>query len=176
MRRIVATLGLLGVIALAFFGLGSGGNSGGSYQVRAIFDNGGFVVADEDVRIAGANVGSVESVGVTMPDEPATSDGKPDPGKAIVVMSIEDPAFQDFRSDASCIIRPGSLLGEKYIDCEPTQPRAPGTSPPRRRWRSSRTASLARASTSCRSRTTASRSTSTSSTTSCASRSWIASA
>jgi phospholipid/cholesterol/gamma-HCH transport system substrate-binding protein len=130
MRRIVATLGLLGVIALAFFGLGSGGNSGGSYQVRAIFDNGGFVVADEDVRIAGANVGSVESVGVTMPDEPATSDGKPDPGKAIVVMSIEDPAFQDFRSDASCIIRPGSLLGEKYIDCEPTQPRAPGTSPP----------------------------------------------
>jgi phospholipid/cholesterol/gamma-HCH transport system substrate-binding protein len=172
MRRIVATLGLLGVIALAFFGLGSGGNSGGSYQVRAIFDNGGFVVADEDVRIAGANVGSVESVGVTMPDEPATSDGKPDPGKAIVVMSIEDPAFQDFRSDASCIIRPGSLLGEKYIDCEPTQP----VRHPRSRWRSSRTASPARASTSCRSRTTASRSTSTSSTTSCASRSWIASA
>src|SRR3954451_20629077 len=115
MRRIIATVGLLGAVALAFFGLGSGGDSGGSYQLRAIFDNGGFVVPDEDVRIAGANVGSVDSVGVTMPGEEVHSDGKPEPGKAIVVMNIKDSAFQDFRTDGSCLIRPGSLLGEKYI-------------------------------------------------------------
>jgi len=130
MRRIIATLGLLATVALVFFGLGSGGDSGGTYQVRAIFDNGGFVVPDEDVRIAGANVGSVDSVGVTMPGEEAHADGVPEPGKAIVVMNIDDAGFQDFRTDASCIIRPGSLLGEKYIDCKPTQPRAPGSPPP----------------------------------------------
>ena len=45
-------------------------------------------------------------------------------------MKIEDPGFQDFREDANCIIRPQSLIGEKYVDCRPTLPRAPGTNPP----------------------------------------------
>jgi ABC-type transporter Mla subunit MlaD len=129
MRRIAATIGLLGATALVFFGLGSGG-SGGSYEVRGIFDNGAFLVPGEDVRIAGATVGSVASVDVTTPEEWAHRDHRPLPGKAVVVMKIDDPGFQDFRRDASCIIRPASLLGEKYVDCQPTQPRAPGSPPP----------------------------------------------
>jgi ABC-type transporter Mla subunit MlaD len=116
-------------VALVFFAQGSGG-SGGSYEVRGIFDNGAFLVTGEDVRIAGAKVGSVSSVDVTMPGEPANRDGSPDPGKAVVVMDITDPGFQDFRQDASCIIRPASLLGEKYVDCQPTQPHSPETEPP----------------------------------------------
>ena len=51
-------------------------------------------------------------------------------GKAVIVMNIEDPGFQDFREDATCIIRPQSLIGEKYLDCRPTLPRAPGSKPP----------------------------------------------
>ncbi len=129
MRRIAATIGLVGVAALWFFGLGSGG-SGDSYEVRAIFDNGGFLVTGEEVRVAGATVGTVDSVDVTMPGEPVHANGRPDPGKAVVVMKIDDPGFQDFRTDASCLIRPQSLLGEKYVDCDPTHPRAPGTEPP----------------------------------------------
>jgi phospholipid/cholesterol/gamma-HCH transport system substrate-binding protein len=58
------------------------------------------------------------------------ADGSAEPGKAIVVLKITDPGFQDFRSDASCIIRPQSLLGEKFVNCEPTKPRAPGTPTP----------------------------------------------
>ncbi len=42
-------------------------------------------------------------------------------------MNIENPGFQDFRADASCTIRPQSLIGEKYVDCLPTQPRVEGT-------------------------------------------------
>jgi phospholipid/cholesterol/gamma-HCH transport system substrate-binding protein len=129
MRRIIATAALLATVALVFFAQGSGG-SGGSYEIRGIFDNGAFLVTGEDVRIAGANVGSVASVDVTQPGEPAKVDGSPDPGKAVVIMDITDPGFQDFRTDASCIIRPASLLGEKYVDCQPTQPHAPGTEPP----------------------------------------------
>ena len=129
MRRIVATAALLAAVALVFFAQGSGG-SGGSYEIRGIFDNGAFLVTGEDVRIAGANVGSVASVDVTMPGESANRDGSSDPGKAVVVMDITDAGFQDFRQDASCIIRPASLLGEKYVDCRPTQPHAPGTQPP----------------------------------------------
>ena len=52
------------------------------------------------------------------------------PGKAVIELEIENPSFQDFRQDASCIIRPASLLGEKYVDCQPTQAHAPGTTPP----------------------------------------------
>jgi len=134
MRRIIATAALLATIALVFFAQGSGG-SGGDYVVRGIFDNGAFLVNGEDVRIAGAKVGSVSSVDVTMPGEWANRDCPSatkcaDPGKAVVVMDISDTGFQDFRQDASCIIRPASLLGEKYVDCQPTQAHAPGTTPP----------------------------------------------
>ena len=45
-------------------------------------------------------------------------------------MKIDEAGFQDFRQDASCLIRPQSLLGEKYVDCQPTLPRAPGSEPP----------------------------------------------
>jgi phospholipid/cholesterol/gamma-HCH transport system substrate-binding protein len=129
MRRIVATAALLATVTLVFVAQGAGG-SGGSYEIRGIFDNGAFLVPGENVRIAGANVGSVASVDVTMPGEWANRDGSPDPGKAVIVMDITDAGFQDFRQDATCIIRPASLLGEKYVDCQPTQPHAPGTQPP----------------------------------------------
>jgi ABC-type transporter Mla subunit MlaD len=41
-----------------------------------------------------------------------------------VVLDIQDPGYQDFRSDASCQVRPQSLIGEKFIECVPTQKRA----------------------------------------------------
>ncbi|HKO37967.1 MAG TPA: MlaD family protein [Solirubrobacterales bacterium] len=103
------------------------------YRVRAIFDNGGYLVNDEEVRIAGANVGTIEEVDVTLPGETVAWDENGDPiekpGKAIVVLNITDPGFHDFRADATCQIRPQSLIGEKFVDCRPTLPRAPGSEP-----------------------------------------------
>ena len=129
MRRLVATIAILAAGVLIPFGVGAGGGGSG-YEIRGIFDNGGFLVPGEQVRVAGATVGSVSSVGVTRPGDWANRDHSDDPGKAVVVMRVTDPGFQDFRTDASCLIRPQSLLGEKYVDCEPTQPRAPGSAPP----------------------------------------------
>jgi phospholipid/cholesterol/gamma-HCH transport system substrate-binding protein len=131
MRRIAAVAALVvAVAAVIATGAMAGDGDGGDYEVRAIFDSAGFLVPGEDVRIAGANVGTVSEVDVTGEDEAVHEDGSPDPGKAVVVLSIDDPGFQDFRTDASCLIRPQSLIGEKYVDCEPTQPRAPGTVAP----------------------------------------------
>jgi ABC-type transporter Mla subunit MlaD len=130
MRRIVLiAVGLLfAALLIALPAIGSDGTSG-DYKVRGIFDNGSFVVTGEQVRIAGATVGTVDSVDVTGNDEIASDEGGPHavPGKAVVVMKITDSGFKDFRSDASCLIRPQSLIGEKFVDCSPTQPRAPGT-------------------------------------------------
>lgn len=133
MRRRLITAAALVVAIVVVVLLASGGGESSGYRVRAIFDNGSFMVKGEQVRVAGANVGTIESVGVTMPGETvAYRGGKPlsKPGKAIIVMNITDPGFQDFRQDASCLIRPQSLIGEKFVDCRPTLPRAPGQKPP----------------------------------------------
>jgi phospholipid/cholesterol/gamma-HCH transport system substrate-binding protein len=127
MRRAIALIAIVcAVVALVAFAPFGGGQG---YEVRAYFDNGDFVVGGEDVRIAGAKVGSVVGTSVSEPGEPVHRDGRPDPGKAAIVMRIDDPGFADFRRDASCVIRPQSLIGEKYIDCTPTRPRAPGSRP-----------------------------------------------
>ena len=133
MRRVLTTAVLvLACAALLVAGTAGGGSSDGTYEVRAVFDNGGFIVSGEDVKIAGARVGSVKSVDVSNKSEVVSLEGGPHavPGKAVVVLDIEDPGFQDFREDASCLIRPQSLIGEKYVDCRPTTPRAPGSNPP----------------------------------------------
>jgi phospholipid/cholesterol/gamma-HCH transport system substrate-binding protein len=129
MRRIAAILfAIAASAALLAVGSAAGGDDG-AYEVRAIFDNAAFLVEGEEVRVAGANVGVVTDVSVSGNDEVVLEDGGADAGKAVVVMRIDDPAFQDFREDASCLIRPQSLIGEKFVECEPTQPRAAGTEP-----------------------------------------------
>jgi phospholipid/cholesterol/gamma-HCH transport system substrate-binding protein len=89
-----------------------------AYRVRAIFDNAGFIIPGEDVKVAGVKVGSIDEVEVT-PDF-----------KAAVVLKIDDPGYQDFRADAQCIVRPQSLIGEKFVECQPTREHAVGAEPP----------------------------------------------
>ncbi len=108
---IACVAAILGAVLLA----SSAGGSNGSYTVRAIFDDAGNIISGEDVKIGGVKVGSVGSVTPTPQ------------AKAAVVLHIENTGFQDFRSDASCTVRPQALIGEKYVDCLPTQPRVEGT-------------------------------------------------
>jgi phospholipid/cholesterol/gamma-HCH transport system substrate-binding protein len=132
-KRFLLPLALVAAVVLVVWLLAGDDDASDGYKIRAIFDNGSFVVNDEQVRVAGANVGTIESVDVTMPGETvAYENGEPveKPGKAIIVMDISDPGFHDWRQDATCHIRPQSLIGEKFIDCRPTLPRSPGTEPP----------------------------------------------
>jgi len=124
-RRIVLIGVALAAVVAGFVALAADGDGDG-YEVRAAFDNGAFLVPGEEVRIAGVRVGTVADVDVSGTDEPVREDGSADPGKAIVVLRIDDPAFQDFRADASCLIRPQSLIGEKFVECEPTGIRTAG--------------------------------------------------
>jgi ABC-type transporter Mla subunit MlaD len=78
-----------------------------AYFVRAIFDNAASLVQGEDVKIAGAPVGVVDSLEVTADN------------KAAVILRIDDEDFTPWKSDASCVIRPQSLIGEKFLECEP---------------------------------------------------------
>jgi phospholipid/cholesterol/gamma-HCH transport system substrate-binding protein len=119
MRRAAAVLLLVAAAAaFAVVALGAGDDAGGDYKVRAIFENAGFVIPGEDVKVAGVKVGTIDAVEVT------------DDYKAAVVLDITDEGYQDFREDAECLVRPQSLIGERFVECSPTQTRAAGTDPP----------------------------------------------
>ncbi|HEV2924107.1 MAG TPA: MlaD family protein [Solirubrobacteraceae bacterium] len=111
---IVGAFGVAAVVAVVLLALSAGG-SNGSYTVRAIFDDAANIISGENVKIDGVKVGTVGSVTATPQ------------AKAAVILNIDNPGFKDFRSDASCTIRPQALIGEKFIDCIPTQPRVEGT-------------------------------------------------
>src|SRR4051794_10287569 len=119
MKRAFALFLVLGcATALAVLGTGAKDDSDGDYDVRVIFRNAFSLVPGEDVKIAGVKVGKIKSLDVT-PDQ-----------QAAVVFTITRAGFDDFRADAECTIRPQSLIGEKFIECTPTQPRPAGESIP----------------------------------------------
>src|SRR5215210_6631017 len=108
MRRIfaIATVISCGGAAL-ILGVGASDDDGAGYEIRATFDNVSGAVEGEDVKIAGARVGAIKELDVT-PEK-----------KARVVLEIEEPGFAPFRADAKCSIRPQSLIGEKFVECDP---------------------------------------------------------
>jgi ABC-type transporter Mla subunit MlaD len=112
---VVAAVAALAVLVV--LGTGAGDDHKGEYKVRAIFSNAFTVIPGEDVKISGVKVGSISGLDVT-PDN-----------KAAVILNITEPGFKDFRKDATCTIRPQSLIGERYVECTPTQPRAEGDAP-----------------------------------------------
>jgi virulence factor Mce-like protein len=107
MRRLAAiALLVVAVPTVLAMSLGASGDATG-YKVRALFDNASFVVAGEDVKVAGVEVGRVDSLDV--------SEDK----KAVLVLDITDKGFQPFHADAQCTVRPQSLIGERYVECDP---------------------------------------------------------
>jgi phospholipid/cholesterol/gamma-HCH transport system substrate-binding protein len=107
--------GLCAAVALVVILLATAaGGSNGGYTVWAEFDDAGNLVSSENVKIDGVKVGTVGSV-VATPD-----------GRAAVTLHITNPGFQDFRADATCTIEPQALIGEKFVNCLPTQVRAEG--------------------------------------------------
>jgi ABC-type transporter Mla subunit MlaD len=109
MRRLLLLLTLAAALpVLAVVGVGASSGGGGSgYEVRAIFDNVASAVPGEDVKVAGAKVGVIESMDVT-------SDKK-----AAVTLRIDEGKFTPFRKNARCTIRPQSVIGEKFVECQP---------------------------------------------------------
>lgn len=114
----IAVVGcVVALVAIVLLATSAGG-SNGSYTIRAIFDDANNLTSGENVKVDGVDVGTVGSV-------------TPTPhAQAAVILNITNPGFKNFRTDASCEIRPQALIGEKYVDCLPTQPRVEGTPPP----------------------------------------------
>jgi ABC-type transporter Mla subunit MlaD len=114
MRRLAAiAVALVAAGLFAVVAAGPARSDGGPYTVRAIFDDAAFAATGEDVRVAGANVGTIGSLGVTADK------------RAAVSLVIDDSRFAPFHANAHCAIRPQSLIGEQYVDCDPGTSSAP---------------------------------------------------
>lgn len=118
MIRFVAIGAILAAIVVGVFLLVSGQEDSDTYRVRAIFDNAGFVIPGEDVKISGVKVGKIESIDVT------------EDFKAAVVLEITEPGYTSWKRDASCIVRPQNLIGERFVECKPTQVRSANAQAP----------------------------------------------
>jgi len=108
MRRAAALGAVVAVAAVIVVVLLTAvGGGGGGYRVEALFDNAGFAVPGEQVRIAGAPVGTISALSVTRQN------------LAAVTLAISNRDFTPFYANATCRIRPQSLIAERFVDCTP---------------------------------------------------------
>jgi ABC-type transporter Mla subunit MlaD len=128
-RRLALISVVLVAVAVAVIVVVTSSSGGrGPYQVRAVFDDASFAVPGEEVRIAGAPVGTIASLDVTNRSGLGAPNSCKQLGsscKAVVTITIGASAFTPFHQNASCAIRPQSLIGEKYVDCNPGTSAAP---------------------------------------------------
>src|SRR4051794_1908372 len=103
---------VIGVCAGAFVLAGASDKSAsGSRTYKIMFDNAFGLTKGGDFRVGGVNAGQTTDFSVVKE--------KGEAPKAVVTAEVSKPGFGDFRKDASCEIRPQSLIGEYYVDCQP---------------------------------------------------------
>jgi len=110
-RRIVSVLAILVVAAAAALAVGAkddGDGGGKTYQLY--FDNAFGLTKGGDFKVAGVRAGKTTDFKVT------EENGRP---LAKVTAEVTEPGLADLRTDAHCEIRPQSLIGEYFIDCQP---------------------------------------------------------
>jgi phospholipid/cholesterol/gamma-HCH transport system substrate-binding protein len=111
-RRLLSVSLVLGACAAAVLATGATeGGGGATRQYKIVFDNAFGLVEGGDFRVGGVTAGSTTKFSVRKRRGHAP--------KAVVTAEINEPGFGDFRADASCDIKPQSLIGEYYVDCQP---------------------------------------------------------
>jgi phospholipid/cholesterol/gamma-HCH transport system substrate-binding protein len=117
MRRMLATLSVAAVCVAAVVLAGATGEKTGGKQYEVVFDNAFGLVEGGDFQVGGVTAGKTSDLRVVKREGETP--------KAVVTVEVLEPGFGDFRKDASCDIKPQSLIGEYYVDCQP------GSSPER---------------------------------------------
>jgi ABC-type transporter Mla subunit MlaD len=107
-KRLAAILAVVGAGAAAFL-FAAASDEDGKRRYEVVFDNAFGLVEGGDLKVGGVRAGRTSGFRL--------SDDKPP--KAIVEVEVTEPGLDDFRADASCEIRPQSLIGEYYVDCQP---------------------------------------------------------
>ena len=109
MRRVVSALVVIAALGAAVVFMGAKSGGGQSKTIKIAFDNAFGLTSGGDLKIGGVKAGKTTGFSVSNSYPP----------KAVVTAKITQAGFTSFRKDASCRIRPQSLIGEYYVDCQP---------------------------------------------------------
>ena len=112
MRRPLAILVVLGLVVAGGMLTAASGAGDDSARYTLEFDNAFGLVEGGDLKVAGVRAGQTTGFRVNEGADRPT---------ALVEVEITEPGFADFREDARCRIRPQSLIGEYFVDCQPGQ-------------------------------------------------------
>ncbi|MEA2194023.1 MAG: hypothetical protein QOG42_457 [Solirubrobacteraceae bacterium] len=124
-RRISARTGLLVVLAAAaiagttWLAVSSAG-AADEQRYTVVLDNAFGITEGSDLRSSGVTIGKVEKLSL----QRSTA-------RALARIVVTKPSFAGFHADVFCEVKPQSLIGEYYMDCDPgTKPgAAPRTIP-----------------------------------------------
>jgi len=111
LRRLAAIAVLALACAAAFLMVGASADRGAAATYKVQFDNAFGLVEGGDFRVGGVTAGSTKSFEI-----------KEEPGKRPVAeaeVTVKERGFGDFYENASCDIKPQSLIGEYFVDCQP---------------------------------------------------------
>jgi virulence factor Mce-like protein len=108
-RRALVIGAVLAVVgaALALGATSEDDPKGTTYEI--VFDNAFGLTEGGDFKIAGVRAGQTSGFRVVGQERPL----------AVVEAEVTEPGLADLREDARCEIRPQSLIGEYYVDCQP---------------------------------------------------------
>ena len=111
--RYVAFIALLVAATLAVVIVVSSDDDGGDYKVRAIFENAGFVIPGEDVKVAGVKVGKIDEIQYRGGEvNPVTHKREP---LVRVKVSIEKRYQQAVRDNSIFYVTTQGVLGEQFL-------------------------------------------------------------
>ena len=83
-------------------------SSAKSQTYTVVLDNAFGLTSGADLKSSGVKVGKVTNLDV----QRSTS-------RALATISVDKPEFAGFRKDVFCEVKPQSLIGEYYLDCDP---------------------------------------------------------
>ena len=105
---VVSIFAALCVIGMEFLAINIGQPNplSSDYQVHAVFADADGIPTAADVRVAGVAVGKVTDI----------SHDPSQPGFSVVTLQIQSPNAVPVYSNGFAVVRPKTLLGEKYVD------------------------------------------------------------
>jgi virulence factor Mce-like protein len=109
-RRLAAILAVVGVCAAAIVLSAAGGEEKSGKTYKILFDNAFGLTEGGDFKVAGVRGGQTSTFKIVKRGGRAL---------ALVEAEVSEPGLADLRKDARCEIRPQSLIGEYFVDCQP---------------------------------------------------------
>jgi ABC-type transporter Mla subunit MlaD len=111
LRRLVSIAIVAGALVAAVLFAGASNPSKPKRTYKIEFDNAFGLTEGGDFRVGGVKAGKTSTFTAVK--------RKGQTAHAVVTADVTQPGFDDFRKDASCEIKPQSLIGEYYVDCQP---------------------------------------------------------